>query len=299
MVKALDYLNSSSELDLVGVVTQPPRPAGRKKTLTPTPVADYAAKNNLNLQAFENVSASDSIDILRSWKVDVFLTAAYGQILKKSFLELPTITTANLHPSLLPKYRGATPVQTALFNGDKETGISLLHTVRALDAGPIISQSKSTIGKNENQIELMERLFLEGAKLFEASLPKIHKDFSGATPQNEDEISHCKKIKKEMARVDWASPADVIHHRFRAFFGWPGSFGFLGDRRIAIDDCLPASLELESGKLFYDKAQKKLYVGCGEGSLELITVKPAGKKSMPADAFARSLDWKSEHVFST
>lgn len=296
-------LNASAQgrFQLLGVVSQPARPAGRKQTLTDPPVAAFAKERGLACWQPEKASSPDFLALLRGLKPDVVITAAYGQILSESFLQIPHRATINVHPSLLPLYRGATPVEAALLDGREETGVTILFTVRALDAGAIICQKSFAIGPEETAAELTPRLFHAGGELLLEALEKLRDpDFKG-TEQDPAKVVLCKKIAKTDGAVIWNKLPKQLFNEFRAYQPWPGTFTVWGEQRIVIEEMRLAPGEQQSltpGSFVWDKAHKSLRVGTG--GLENILVsrlKPAGSKSVEAQAFWNGSRLKDEGRF--
>lgn len=277
---------------LVGVVSQPARPAGRKQTLQDPPVAQYAKAHGLPLLQPERASDPDFLQAFKAWDPDVAITAAYGQILTSAFLAIPRRATINIHPSLLPKYRGATPVPAALLQGDQETGVSILFTVLKLDAGAIICQERHPIGPEELAQDLTKRLFDQGAHLLWQSLDCLKDPTFEGIPQDPAGVTHCQKIAKADGLIDWSQPASVIHNRWRAFQPWPGSFTFLQGKRLAIVDASVAPAEPSSGPsgtMTWDKARGCLAVATGHGTFLIRRLRPAGGKDVDAASFYHGL----------
>ncbi len=274
---------------LIGVVSQPARPAGRKQLLTDPPVATFAKENNLPLWQPEKASSADFLATLESLAPDVIITAAYGQILSEKFLQIPRRATINVHPSLLPAYRGATPVPAALLDGCSETGLTILFTVKALDAGAIIVQKAFPIDPMETSEELTPRLFNAGGPLLLEALEKLEDPEFKGREQNTAEVTHCKKILKTDGAVLWTKIGHRLINEFRAFKPWPGSFTAFREQRILIEDMRLAgsgNVSLAPGRFIYDKTLKALRVACGDSDNILIyRLKPAGSKSLDAMAF--------------
>jgi len=288
VLQALRELDRSGKHQLVGVVTQPARPAGRNRQLTDCPIAQYATAESLPLLKPESAKDPAFLSDLAAWKPDVCVTAAYGQILNDAFLATPTRATINVHPSLLPKYRGATPVPAALLAGDEVTGVTVLFTVKALDAGNIICQTSSKIGDGETNRELTPRLFTVGGSLMEDALQRLADPKFVGIPQDANLVTHCRKIKKEDGRVDWSEPASTITRKFRAFQPWPSLQTFCQNNLVTLTsvECHHTSTRIgELGAFSYDKQRKLLEVQTGEGTLIVHRLQPAGSKEMDAASF--------------
>lgn len=279
--------------ELVAVVSQPARPVGRGGKLMDPPVALFAKESGLKTLQPESAKALNFLDELRDLSPDLVVTAAYGQILSEDFLKIPRLGTINIHPSLLPAYRGATPVPAALLDGLKSTGVSILFTVKQLDAGNILRQKRFEIGPAETAGELTQRLFAEsGHLLLEViELLRLNPETKG-TPQEQKAVTFCKKISKEMGEIDWSLDATIIYDRFRAFQPWPGSFTNLGERSLTVMEMTPSERNIigeKPGLMIYEKSSKSLIVQCGTGAIQLRKIKPAGGKEMDAASFWNGL----------
>lgn len=276
-----------SEHQLVAVVSQPSRPFGRKRHLKDPPVAERAKELGILTLQPEKAREARFLAELHDLKPDLMITAAYGQILSEEFLAIPKRGTINLHPSLLPKWRGATPVQSALWNGETQTGISILFTVKKLDAGAIIAQEATEITANETASELMTRLFARGTKLLESAFTQLAIDGFTGQPQDETQATHCKKIAKEDGAIRWGSSAAQIFNQFRACQPWPGVFSHINTKRIVITTMSLSDqpVDLKPGHFVWHKPSKSLLVGTGAGQLRLEGLKPEGSKALDALAF--------------
>lgn len=289
----------SSEHEFLGIISQPAKPAGRKKKLTDPPLAQWAKEQGFLTLQPEKAKNPDFLNQLRELAPDIIVTAAYGQILSQEFLDIPTRGTINIHPSMIPEYRGASPVQTALFDGKKTTGVSILFTVKALDAGNIISQNETEIKSLETAEQLMERMFVLGGKTLEEAIDKLQDpNFSGIV-QDPEKITHCHKFEKSSGTIDWNLSTDEIVHRFQAFKPWPGSYAFLGGKRILFDDIEPiqSEIDLSTRSFKYVKSEKSLIVKTSDGYLKLNRVKPEGSKVQDGSSFWNGLKLNGEGQF--
>jgi len=210
---------------IVGVVTQPDRKVGRKQELTAPPVKLLAEKHALTILQPEKLDAA-TIDTIRAWKPDVIIVAAYGKILPEAILRLPGFSCINIHASLLPRWRGASPVANALIASDTETGITLMELDAGMDTGPIITAVKTSISPDERAPELLDRLGALGATLLVQTLPRWITRQITALPQPETGIMLCQLIDREDGRLFWTAPADEIYNRYRGLSPWPGIFTY-------------------------------------------------------------------------
>ena len=312
-VKPLDILlrdGSRFGHEVIAVVTQPARPAGRRQVLTDPPVALFAKERGIHILQPEQVKDAAFLDRIRALTPDIIVTAAFGQILSDEFLSIPRRATINIHPSLLPKYRGATPVQTALLRGENMTGVTILFTVKKLDAGPIIVQEKSDIGVDETADHLLMRLFLRGGELLWDSFKKLEQPGYRGTPQREEEATYARKIEKKDGAIDWSLSSVEIANRFRAFFPWPGSYTFLEGKKIILSSIASLrQLQISNGEpqnqvfskcvgcVAWDKKASALRVRTGDGVVLITRLKPAAGKEMDAAAFWNGLRQKEQVIF--
>lgn len=303
VVSPLAYLHQHGpqhDYSLVGVVSQPARPVGRGGHVQDPPVAAWAKDHQIATLQPESAKTTDFLDALRALKPDVIVTAAYGQILSDEFLKIPTRGTINIHPSRLPKYRGAIPVPAAILDGHTATAVSILFTVKKLDAGNLILVKDFSINPDETGGALTERLFAESGPMLIEALKKLEdKDFVG-TPQIDAEATFCKKIEKDSGAINWSAEAKEIVNRFRAFEPWPGTWTMMGDRRIVVTAMKEAhhSPSLKPGIFTFDKPSKTLVVGAGKGAVAISGVKPAGGKAMDAAGFWNGLKDKTTPTFT-
>lgn len=219
-------------MQVVGVVTQPDRPAGRYRKLTPCPCRAYAAERNITeFITPENVNSPESLETLRRWKPDIIVVVAFGQFLRREVLELPPHGCINCHYSLLPRYRGASPVNAAIAAGDKLSGVSVIRMGEGMDDGPILRQSVEPIYPEDNTESLMDRLAILGGVTLGKTLQLIDAGrLPPPVPQIPEEATFAHKLKKTDGCVDWASTSLAIERRLRAFQPWPGSYTFLPQR---------------------------------------------------------------------
>jgi len=275
-IPTLDWLKKSQH-DLVGVVTTPDSRSGRGKSLTPSPVAEWATANSLHLTKPE----TDSQMIESFQSADIVIAIAYGKIIPRSVLKVPRYGFLNLHFSLLPAYRGAAPVQRALQNGESVTGISIFQIDENLDTGPVFYQETYNIASSDNSAAVLKDLSHMGALAFDHILNGI---IEGAIPtaQSVQGVSLAPKISKEEARINWCSEAFKVINHIRAFTPVPGAWTTFRDSTIKISDVSKNSsgIELHAGAISI--IDRKLFVGTSDFPLEVITLTPAGKSEMLA-----------------
>lgn len=274
----LETLIQAEDMDVSLVLTQPDRPVGRKKTLTPPPVKSLALKHGINVLQPNRLSDEGIVDAIKDIKADFIVVAAFGQILPKSILDLaPCI---NLHASLLPQYRGASPVQQSLLNGDERTGVTSMMMEEGLDTGDILEKVEFIIPKDMRLHGLMQQLTNDACTLTLSTIRNFRQITSER--QNEAEATLCKKIKKSDGEIDFEDAA-LIYNKYRAFEGWPGIFANNGtkfDGLILVENTSHNSpLEILSFE------EESAIVGCATGSLKIASLQPASKKAMTAKAY--------------
>lgn len=273
------------------LITQPDKPIGRSQSSTvPPEIKKVALEHGIPVWQPEKIKeiAAD----LAALAPDFAIVMAYGQIIGKAVREAPKKAMINLHASVLPKYRGASCIQSAIANGDAETGITIMHLIRELDAGDIISVKKTPIGAQETAGELHDRLADLGPAALTKGLDILSKDHRAGTPQDPAEVTYSPKLLREDGRLDFTIPADQLERIIRAYHPWPGTFTEVSvqgkTRRLKIFP--PTTIvdhALSAGELLLHEGE--LLIGCGEKSLALSEVQPEGSKRMPATAFANRL----------
>lgn len=298
ILKELETLKQTGYLKYLAVVSQPAKPSGRKKKLVDPPVAVYSKDKGLPLHQPVKASSPEFLEIFRELAIDTVITAAYGQMLSDNFLAIPKLATINFHPSKLPKYRGASPVQSALFKGEGSTALTVLYTIKKMDAGNIILQENLPIGENETAAELLPRSFQFGATLVKKALELVSDPNFSGTPQNENDVTHCTKFTKDDGKVFWDNDGHEIYNQYRAFIMWPGSYSFISGKRIVLSQMkLSSERSLTPGKISYDKKNKVIIVGTGGCNLHLLKLKPEGSKEQSADAFWNGLKQADKKEF--
>jgi methionyl-tRNA formyltransferase len=271
---------------IAGVVAQPDRRAGRGRALQPPPVAELAASLDLEVYQPRDINAPDAIDRLRRWKPQVIVVAAYGQILSSEVLSLPELGCINIHASLLPRWRGASPIQAAIKAGDAETGITIMKMDEGMDTGPIIAQRRVRIAETETGGQLTMRLADLGAELVTEVLPTYLEGEIQPIPQIDDLATYAPLLKKADGELDWDQPAEALARQVRAFEPWPTSFFHWQRRRIVVRSAsaLPGD-DAAAGAVTVVEDQPAVVTS--EGILCLQVVQPAGKTEMSGAAFLR------------
>jgi len=284
-----------SKMEPLLVVTQPPKPKGRKQLLSPTPVQNIAEQFNISFLTPSNLNEENFLQTIQNLKPDFILLTAYGKIIPQTLLKLPPKGFINLHPSLLPRWRGATPIQSTILNGDEETGVTLFLMDEQIDHGPIISNSKLKIQNSKlTYEELSKELALLGAKLIIETLPQWLDNKIKPTPQNENLATYCHKITKEDEKINWHDDALNIDRKVRALNPNPGTYTIIKNKIIKIISGEPLLNEnnnnYQIGEIF-QTPNKKIAVKCLKNSYQINILKPEGKKEMSSTDFLRGNQW--------
>jgi len=273
---------------VTGVVTQPDRPAGRGRQLRPSPVKVTAEKAGIPLYQPQSLRAEEDVAQLREWQPDVIIVAAFGQILRPHVLNLPAHGCINVHASLLPRWRGASPIQHAIMAGDGESGITLMQMDKGLDTGPIYVQESLTIYADETAASLHDRLSILGAELLAEHLDEITEGRIEATAQDDALVTYAPLIKKESGWLEWQRSSVELDRHIRAMTPWPGAFSSWQGKNVKILAAQPTAEQMSSarpGQLFVKHGD--LLVQTGAGSLRLKKLQLAGKKALSAADFLR------------
>ncbi len=281
----LAALLASTQDEVAAVVTQPDRPAGRSQRLTPCPVKTFARERGLPVLSPEKVK--DGLQELDSFKADLFVVVAYGQYIPQSVLALPKHGAINLHPSLLPKYRGSSPIQWAVAAGDTVTGVTILYVGEKMDAGDIILQRKMSIGPDDTSVILEPVLAAAGAELLMEAVEQIRHGTVRRHPQDDSVATEVHKLTKEDGRLDWTLSAETLRNRIRGFTPWPGCFCEIPDgQRLKV---LRAAVEEPAGfpGEILEASGAGLLVAAGKGALRLLEVQPSGRCVMDGAAYLR------------
>lgn len=275
----------ASEHQVAAVLTQPDRPKGRGNQLAASPVKTTALNLNLPVYQPERVRRPESVELLKSFQAELMVVVGYGQIIPQSIIDLPREGILNVHASLLPKYRGAAPIQWAIANGETETGVTIMQIDAGLDTGDMLLKSSVAIGPEESTPELSARLAPLGAQLLLETIRQIANGTAKREKQNDAEATSAPILKKEDGLIDWTRSAGAIYNRLRGFTPWPGAYTMFREQQLSIMHAKPADERAVAiGTLRVEK--RRLLVGCGENTvLELLEVQPAGKKRMSAEAF--------------
>lgn len=278
----LPALNSLTETGhSLTVITGRPKPSGRGQKSLPNPISLAAIRAGATL--IEVGSAQELIQATANIQADAGLLVSFGLMIPSVVLSRFRQPIINIHPSLLPRWRGASPIEATILAGDKQTGVSLIELTEELDAGPIIAQKMVFLKGNENRLQLFALLSKLGAQLFMDNLGKILSDETHTTPQNEDDATYTHKVNKQEGQLDWEKSADELERQVRAYLGRPGSYTDIAGHRITV---LSATSSIESGKPGTAFRQGELLgIYCRRGSLILDQIQPAGGRAMSSSAF--------------
>ena len=282
--------------DILSVITQPDRPAGRGKKLRPSPVKEEATELGLPVFQPERVKRDEGFEHIQGHAPDVIVVVGYGQIVPQRIIDLPKYGCVNVHSSLLPAYRGAAPMNWAIVNGEKVTGVCTMQLVFKLDAGDVLLSRETPIGPNETTPELAKRLAPMGVELAVATLEGLAAGTITPQPQDEEQVTYAPIIKREDGLVDWTQTAQQIHNRVRGFDPWPGAYTFWRGGRFQVRKARPGDGSGPPGEIAIEG--DRLFIGCGEGRLEALEVQPEGKKRMPAGNFVRGYRTENGETFS-
>lgn len=272
--------------DVVAVVTQPDRPKGRGQKLLPPPVKVFAQEHGIAVYQPVRVKATDFVDVLRGLAPDLIVVVAFGQILSKEILSLPPLGCINVHASLLPRYRGAAPMQWAIVRGEKETGVTTMFMDEGLDTGDMLVRETLPIAQAMTAAELHDAMMKLGADVLEKTLFSLSEGTLKRTPQDDALSTYAPLLDKEVGRIDWKKSAQEIHDLVRGLNSWPGAYTMLEGQKFKIWRTRLAEGTAEPGEIV-SVTKQGLLVGTGEGMLEILEVQAPSKKKMAAGDYVR------------
>lgn len=274
-----------SDNEITAVFTQHDKKVGRKQILTPPPVKVLAEENNITVYQPNTMKSEETINLIKDINPDIIVVVAYGKILPKVILDIPEFGCINVHASLLPKYRGAAPIQWAVLNGDTETGVAVQQMNEGIDTGDLLLVKKTKIDINETSAELFDRLSLLGADALDKTINMIENDSVKRTPQPDGDFGYAKMISREMSPIDWSKSAFEIHNQVRGLQTWPCADTVINGKKVKIHKTLLSELKGNSpGKIMNNKGV--LTVTCGDGKcLDIVEIQPDGKKRMDIKSF--------------
>ena len=273
-------------LDIVGIITRLDKPAGRGQQLLFSPVKRYAMERGIHVYQPGSLRKPESLKLLRNLAPDVIIVVAFGQILPKDVLDLPPHCCLNVHASLLPRYRGASPIATAILEGDQETGVTIMQMEEGLDTGPIIAQRAIPIRPDDTTGTLGVRLAELGARLLTETLPYWLAEAISCRDQDESQATMTRLLTKADGRLDWTQPTGALARRVRAVTPWPGAYTTWNGKLVKIQQAHPLDVSAEGrapGQCFLTGAgaARTLAVACGQGALALDVIQLEGKRAMP------------------
>lgn len=273
--------------NVLAVFTRPDRPAGRGQRPQPTPVKEAALRLGLSLYQPESVKSPESLELIRGLRPEFIIVAAYGEILSKELLAIPERGAINLHASLLPKYRGAAPIQWAIIRGEKETGITTFLMDEGMDTGQILLQRAIPIEEDDTAGSLYGKLAQLGAEVMLATLEGLERGTLKPRPQDHSQATYAPKIKKEMGKLDWTRPGRELFNLIRGLNPDPGAYTFFRGKRLKVHRSRFLQGEFPGSPGEVVEAKAGLIVRAGDGALELLEVQPEGKRAMTGADFVR------------
>jgi methionyl-tRNA formyltransferase len=285
-----NLLEKNANIDLV--ITQPDKPVGRKKVLQPSDVKILALENDLNLQQFSNLKKKE-VNFIKEQAPDLIIVVSYGLIIPQEILDIPRFGCINIHPSLLPELRGPSPIQTALWQNFKKTGVTFIKMTPEIDAGPVFFQKAINIKSDDIYPVLKKKLINLTNKFLTDSLEKLLNNQINLKEQNHKKATSTRLITKNDGRIFWSSPAKEIYNKFRAFYGWPGIYSFIETERfykkitfweINYRQEFPEEKNFPSGKVFKD-SKDQIAIKTGKGVVVPLEIQLEGKKSMSIKDF--------------
>lgn len=288
-VPSLRYLIDKKDIEVAAVITQPDKPSGRGQKLTPSPVKIVALENNIQIYQPKSIrKEAELLNLLRELKPDIFITVAFGQILSQEVLDIPRLGTVNLHASLLPKYRGANPIQWSIINGDKVTGVTTMLTDIGIDTGDILLKEEILIDDEINSQDLYDKIAELGPELLYKTITALDNDEIKRIKQNHEESTHAPKLKKEDGQINWNTEARSLHNKIRGMQPWPSAYCFYKNNLIKIvkSEIYEENVKnLSVGKI-KSIIKEGLVVSTTDGDILLTQLQPQGKKAMDAASWA-------------
>lgn len=281
----LKALCEDGENEIVGVISQPDKPQGRHMELIPTPVKAYALSQGISVYQPETLKDNAILPLLRELAPELIVVVAYGKILPEYVLNFPKYGCVNMHASLLPRFRGAAPIQRAVMEGERRTGITAMYMEKGLDTGDMIMKAEIEIGEEQTAGELHDALAELGGRVLIETVQKLESGEVNAEKQDDSMSTYAHMLTKAEGEIDWSLTAREIKNRVRGLNPWPMAFSFLDGKRIVIDRVIITEGSGEPGEVI--SADEALVVACGEGAVRIESFKPEGKKKMPVSEYLR------------
>ena len=295
----------NSRHEVVAVVTQPDRPKGRGKNMQFSPIKECALAHNIPVMQPVNVSVPEVIDELRAYEPELIVVVAFGQFVTKKIREMPKYGCINVHASLLPKYRGAGPIQWAVINGEKESGVTTMYMCREIDKGDMLLKDTVTLDPKETGDSLHDKLSMMGGPLLLKTIDQLENGSAVRIPQCEEESTYAPKLEKTMGNIDWTMDADRIERLVRGLNSWPGTFTKIHGKTVKIWDCdvvrqetLTENQAAATPGTVIVSEKDQLIVKAGNGALSLRMLQPEGKKNMTVDAYLRGYPIAQGELFT-
>ena len=273
--------------DTLAVFTQPDRPVGRKAVLTPPPVKVLAEKHRIPVYQFEKIRSAEGREALEAFAPDLMVTAAFGQLLSVKNLAIPPLGTINVHGSLLPKYRGASPIQSAIIAGETETGVTTMMTDKGMDTGDMLLKAVTSIDPDETYEQLSDRLAVLGANLLLETLNRLEAGTLVRIPQDSDEATVCHMLTKEDGHIDCSCSAKAIHDLVRGTNPWPCAYGLVDGQPLKVFTTKRTCETFPDAPGTLRESDGRPYLCCADGALEIVSLQASGKKRMDASTFLR------------
>lgn len=269
------------------VFTQPDRPKGRGNHLAPPPVKELALQHGIPVYQPEKLRKSDALEVLKEISPQLIIVVAYGQILPQSIIELPQYGCINIHASLLPRYRGAAPIQWCVLNGEKKSGVTSMQMDAGLDTGDMLLSAECEIGENDTAEDLHDRLSVLGAEVMSKTIDLLERGELNPVKQDDSLSNYAPMLTKELCPIDWTESARQVHNKVRGLYSWPCATAELDGRTIKIHKTrLCGKVHGKAGQVV--ESGKKLIVACGDGQgVEIVTLQAQGKKAMSAQDYMR------------
>ncbi len=285
-ILTLELLLSAGN-EVAAVYTQPDREAGRGRSLAASPVKKKALEYGLTIEQPDNFKEPRVIEKLAEYRPDCIVVFSYGQILPRAVLDIPSLGCVNVHPSLLPKYRGAAPVISAILGGDEFTGVTIIKMATKLDAGDILMQAQIPVADYDTADLLTEKLSLIASQMVVEVLPRLERGEIVPRPQNDSLVTFSRQLTKQDGEIDWQLPANDIGRRIRAFDPWPGCYTTWRGKQLKIISAgvFPAKEGIKAGEITTLEDKNVLGIGTGNGILGVTELQPEGKRRMPAKDF--------------
>jgi len=280
---------ANAGLAVAGVVTRPDKPVGRKQQVVFSPVKQFALEHDIPVYQPGPLRRPEALTLLRDLAPDLIVVAAFGQILPPEVLTLPLHGCLNVHASLLPRWRGASPINASILAGDAETGATIMLMDAGLDTGPALARRATPIGADETAGELSDRLALLGAELLVETVPRWLAGVITLEPQDESQATMTRLLQKSDGRLDWQRPADELANQVRAYTPWPGAYTTWEGRTLKVlrARAIPFETDLPPGACLAPAGDTSLAVICGEGALALVVIQLEGKRAMPSAEVVR------------